>query len=213
MKGRGPSSLLHLLSAVMLLELFPIYRQKLLSVSTHLPVFQQTPPHPHPPLQVIPRESQRPLSGLPNNIFLFHLFSSLVDIERFSDRYREKQTEGLEWQPGDYYHNYMNYFRIFIIYYNYIHIRHYYQGYILMHTMFNFFFCLTADWRLFPNELKIKVKKHRIPNSASKKHLVTGVVLISSATLYVILVLANKSTTNLLICFIFCGRTKNSKAR
>lgn len=111
MKGRGPSPLLHLLSAVMLLEFFPIYRQKLLSVSTHLPVFQQT----HPPLQVIPRESQRPLSGLRNNIFLFHLFSSLVDIERFSDRYKEKQTEGLEWQPGDYYHNYMNYFRILIL--------------------------------------------------------------------------------------------------
>ncbi|KAL9986078.1 hypothetical protein ACROYT_G000152 [Oculina patagonica] len=43
------------------------------------------------------------------------------DVERFSDRYREKQTEGLEWQP---------------------------------------------DWKLFPNELKIKVKKRLTPNSA-----------------------------------------------
>ncbi|XP_073243224.1 DNA-directed RNA polymerase III subunit RPC7-like [Porites lutea] len=44
------------------------------------------------------------------------------DIERFSDRYREKQTdEGLDWQP---------------------------------------------DWKLFPSELKIKVRKHRLNKSA-----------------------------------------------
>lgn len=43
------------------------------------------------------------------------------DIERFSDRYREKKKEELEWQP---------------------------------------------DWRLFPNELKIRVKKHRNPSNA-----------------------------------------------
>ena len=29
--------------------------------------------------------------------------------------------------------------------------------------------CYLADWKLFPNELKIKVRKHRIHNSASKK--------------------------------------------
>lgn len=47
------------------------------------------------------------------------------DIERFSDKYREKQTDGsLEWQP---------------------------------------------DWTLFPNELKIKVKKRRIHKSARPK--------------------------------------------
>ena len=36
-----------------------------------------------------------------SNKFLCHLFC-MVDIERFSDRYREKKTdEGLEWQPGN----------------------------------------------------------------------------------------------------------------
>lgn len=43
------------------------------------------------------------------------------DIERFSDRYREKKKQGLDWQP---------------------------------------------DWTLFPNELKIKVKRHRTPSNA-----------------------------------------------
>lgn len=34
-------------------------------------------------------------------MFFFSFSFCLVDIERFSDRYREKQTEGLEWQPGN----------------------------------------------------------------------------------------------------------------
>lgn len=53
------------------------------------------------------RGSQRALD-LPKYILVFincNVFFSfsfcLVDIERFSDRYREKQTEGLEWQPGN----------------------------------------------------------------------------------------------------------------
>ena len=41
------------------------------------------------------------LSLLCSSICEFISMSFLADIERFSDRYREKQTDkGLEWQPG-----------------------------------------------------------------------------------------------------------------
>ncbi|KAJ7369395.1 DNA-directed RNA polymerase III subunit RPC7-like [Desmophyllum pertusum] len=99
-----------------------------------LPAAIQQPPPIYPPLDVKPL----PLRQTEADEYMLALKQELrgcmrelpyfvkaevkrKDIERFSDRYREKQTEGLEWQP---------------------------------------------DWRLFPNELKIKVKKHRIPNSA-----------------------------------------------
>ncbi|XP_020604433.1 DNA-directed RNA polymerase III subunit RPC7-like [Orbicella faveolata] len=99
-----------------------------------LPAAIQQPPPLYPPLDVKPL----PLRQTEADEYMLALKQELrgcmrelpyfvkakvkpKDIERFSDRYREKQTEGLEWQP---------------------------------------------DWRLFPNELKIKVKKHRIPSNA-----------------------------------------------
>ena len=39
----------------------------------------------------------------------------MVDIERFSDRYREKQTdEGLDWQPGNISSHLVIYFIIYL---------------------------------------------------------------------------------------------------